>query len=762
MIIALSRPHITLAGTIDPVIEAVINLMPDYSAGRRMHGLYVNKTQSALPGNYSQLFGTGPSFRSVFFRDWQPDPLLATVDDAGLSQPWWSDFAVAVLCQAIAELGGNIRGQMLSGKIDTDVASYNNTLRARSSRVYAKVLAATYDPLIALLRQVNRDTARRQFHDSLLDNVINRQLWYQTGQWTSPDWEMFNQYAKYIALGASDAEVDTLIGELVAAGLPIPGSVNQRGWRSYAEELRDKPAVDVADIRTGCAGPVTQTTYIQTYGRGGAAQMPNGNSYEFTANGQPGARYRRPPGGSCFTGDTQVLDGAGRAVPLRGLKRGDTVLTRDGTATVAYLAQPLRGDRPLYRLTGGGPVFAATHPFLNAAPGNAVPKVLALRPDALAWDVPTLSEAGIGLLETGSLVLARGAGRAKPPVSVSVAGVEQATRTEDDTYLYDVRLAAGSGTRQEFWAGDGDRFYLVAPEYPAMEEAGPAAATVVAVMAGLLASTGPDKAGWPAWIIDRVTEIGAGIFHDALMEALATTPSFGAPEPPGPVHDRIDRLYDELSGATAETASVVASLFDGLLAAAGQWLASVVALGWRTSSLLGGEVIAVTVFDAALTPDSPVRAEAAVRLDVTVTGRGSTAGTCMWDRRGRANTPFHRYFDQIVHLDAAGSDQPVDLSFTVTADNATTPLLSAEIPGAVSDTAQALQSAPLRDPFGTVVGVIRFDTRRLGRDIAAQELGVSGLWTEDAAQAYANALGVAMIEPILSRLRQTRPATTGG
>ncbi|WP_328444202.1 hypothetical protein [Amycolatopsis sp. NBC_00438] len=102
------------------------------------------------------------------------------------------------------------------------------------------------------------------------------------------------------------------------------------------------------------------------------------------------------------------------------------------------------------------------------------------------------------------------------------------------------------------------------------------------------------------------------------------------------------------------------------------------------------------------------------------------------------------------------------LTWQIQIASATTPILSAEVPGAVNGTAQALQSAPLRDPFGTVVGVIRFDTRRLGRDIAAQELGVSGLWTEEAAQAYANALGVAMIKPILSRLTQARPATTDG
>jgi hypothetical protein len=765
MIIALSRPRLVLAGTPDPVIEAIVNLMPDYSAGRRLHALYVNKVQSALPGNYSQLFGTGPAFRTVFFRDWQPDPLLATADETGLSPSWWRDFAVVVLCQAIVELGSDIRGQMLPGTIDGDVSSYNRTLRARSSGAYAKVLAATYEPLIALLRQVDRGTARRRFHDSLLDNVINRQLWYQSGQWTSPDWEMFNQYAKYLTLGASDADVDMLIGELLAAGLPIPASVNQRGWRSYAEQLREKPAVDLADIRNACSGPVTQPTYVQAYGQGGPIRMPNGNCYEFTANGQPGAEYRRPPGSSCFAGDTQVLDGTGHAVPLRELERGDTVLTRDGVATVAYLARPLRGDRPLYRLTGGGPVFTATHPFLNAAPatpGQAVPKVLSGQPNALAWDVPTLSEAGIGVLEAGSLVFSRAAGRQETPATVPVAGVEQVTPTDDDACLYDVRLAAEPGSRAEFWAGSGDRFYLVSPEYPVLEDAGPAAATVVAVMAGLLAAAGPDETGWPGWIVDRVGEIGAGIFHDALTQALATTPSFGAPEPPGPVPERIDRLYRELGGAPAETASVVASLFDGLLATTGQWLASVVALGWRTCLLPGGEIVAVTVFDLALTPDSPVRAEAEIRLDIAVTGRSSTTGTCLWDRRGRANTPFHRYFDQIFHLDAAGSDQPVDLTFTVTADGAATPALSAQAPGAVRDATQALQSVPVRDAFGTTVGVLRFDTRRLGRDTAAQELAVSGLWTDEAAQAYADALGVAMVEPILSGLRQPRPAVAHG
>jgi hypothetical protein len=756
MLLAISRPPIAITATDDPVIEALVNLMPDYSAGRRLHDLYVNKLQSVLPGNYSQMFGTGPPFRRIFFPGWQADPLLSLAGGAG-DDAWWSGFSVAVLCQAIREMASHIRGQMMADKINGDVSSFNATLRGRSFRVYANVLAATFNPLIALLQQVNPNTAKQQFHDSLLNNVLNRQLWFQAGMWTSPDWEMFNQYVKYIALGASDAEVDTLIGELMAAGLPVPPQVNQGAWRSYAEELRDKPNVDVNDIRSACSGPVTTATWMQ--GGRQSVEMPNGNCYEFTARSQPGIKYRQLPGGCCFTGDTQVLDGAGNTVPLRRIKPGDTVLTRDGTATVAYVAQPLRAERKLYSITGGGPVFVTTHPFLNGAPPNpadAPPKVLALEPRSLAWSVPTLSEDGIGTLGVGSTLWSRVPGVGKPPVIVTVAGIEEVTGS-DDTYLYDLRLVTSSGTRQEFWAGQGGTFYLVSPEYPILDQAGAAATAVVAVMEGLFKAGGPDERGWPSWIIDAVNQFGAGVFHGALMEALASTPSFDAPMPPGPIYERIDRLYRGLDTATAETAAVVASLFDGLMSAVGQWLASIVTLGWRMSMLLGGNVLAVTVFDIVLTPTNPIPADTLVQLDVTVKGRTLSDVTCMWDRRGRGNTRFHHYFDQLVHLDMAGEDRPDGLSFAVSIHGAPIPTLFAEAPGAVGESSHRLQSAVLRDSTGTVVGTIRFDTRRLGRDAASQELAHSGLWTEDAANAYANALGAAMVEPILSKLREMAP-----
>ncbi len=220
MLLDISRPAIPLvtphaaAESVNPIIEKMVNLMPDYSAGRTLHNLYVNKLQGILPGNYSQMFGTGPAFRGIFFPSWNADSLLSAVSRTGLDDGWWRGFSVALLCQAIRELASDIRGQMLTDKINADLGSYNATLRSHSALAYSAVFEATYQPFADLLREVDRATAKQQFHDSLLANVINRQLWYQAGVWTSPDWEMFNQYAKYLALGASPAEVDSLIGEL--------------------------------------------------------------------------------------------------------------------------------------------------------------------------------------------------------------------------------------------------------------------------------------------------------------------------------------------------------------------------------------------------------------------------------------------------------------------------------------------------------------------------------------------------------------------
>jgi len=754
MLLAVQRSAIRLAGTPDPIIEQLVNLLPDYSGGNRLHAVMVNRVKGALPGNYSQLIGTGPSFRNIFYRNYQPDPLLGVLSDTGLDDGWWSAFSIAVLCQSIQDLGSRIRGQMLSDKINNAVGSFNGTVRSRCARPYARVLAASYQPLINLLGRVNRATAKQQFHDSLLSNVINRQLWYQAGMWTSPDWEMFNQYSKYVALGASDGEVDTLIDELTRAGLPIPPQVDRSHWRGYAEALRNKPNVDRDDVRDDTAGPIQATTSLPTYGGGMPAQMPNGNCYEFTANSQPGNTYRQAPSGCCFTGDTEVLNGAGQPVALSQVKSGDTVKTRDGVATVAFVARPRLGGRTLYAINGGGPIFTDTHPFVNGAEpqGTETPPIaLSLNPTRLTWAVPTLSECGVGQLQIGSLLLGRRPGSGDSfPVKVNVLG--QAPEHPAEDFLYDLNLEVSTGGRQEFWAGKGEQFYLVSPEFPVLDEATAAAIAVTGTMEGLIAAGGPQLSKWVPNLRELVHQFAAGIFDIGLDHALHTVPSFGLPTPKEPLFERIDRLYRGLGSVNPAGADAIATLFDGLLSSIGPWLIASIALGWRKPPDTEGNVVVVTVFDMELTPQTPILADKLIRIDASVSGGGDTVSTPMWNRGGRANTRFHHYFDQLIHLERGRLGELTNLSFSVTIDSAPIPSLFGSAPLVLGEAGHRFQSAQLVDASGTVIGAIRFDSRLLSRENAQEELSQSGLWTEEAAQAYANALGAAMVEPILKTL----------
>lgn len=758
MLLTVQRSAIRLSGSSDSapdsVIEQLVNLLPDYSGGRRLHALLVNRLKGALPGNYSQIFGTGPSFRSIFFADYQPDPLLPLMSDMGLDDGWWANFSVAVLCQSIQDLGSRIRGQMRADKINHDVASFNATVRGRCARPYARVLAASFPPLINLLNQVDHATARQQFHDALLGNVINRQLWYQAGMWTSPDWEMFNQYAKYIALGADDAQVDALIDELTAAGLPIPPQVNRSNWRGYVEALRDKPDIDLDDVGGDTAKPIQETTYLPSYGRGMPARMPNGNCYEFTAGGQPGSPFRAPPSSCCLTGDTEVLSGAGVPVPLNQVKPGDTVMTRDGAAVVAFVARPQLGERKLYRINGGGPVFTDTHPFLNASASDSratAPAILAADPAHLAWMVPTLSEDGIGKLTTGCVLTGR-----RPESSesfpVDVTTVEPVPRGTGDDYLYDLNLLVTTGARQEFWAGKDGRFYLVSPEFPVLAQAGAAAVAVVAALEGLIAAGGPTLSGWPVTTQELVHRFGAAIFDAGLDAALRTVPSFGSPTPVRPLFERIDKLYRDLGSVDVVGASAIAAFFDGFMSTIVTWLTASVALGWRKPAEPSGEIVVVTIFDMALAPGTPVQTASQIRMEVRAQGQSESASTMMWNRSGRANTRFHHYFDQLIHLDRAKLGATGGLTFAVVMDGASVPALSGAAPLVIGDRAHCFQSAQLFDAAGTAVGTIRFDTRLLTRRTAEDELAHSGLWTEEAALAYSNALGTAMVAPILTTL----------
>jgi len=750
MLLVMPTARATLAGSVDPTIDAMVNLMPDFTAGQALHNLYVNKAMSALPGRYSQMIGSGPTFLSIFYPGWSPDSLLGAVGtDTGLNDDWWREFSVALLCQTFAAVGSRLLKQLKVGDINRDVTAWNDVLRGRSARLYARVLAERYTPFADLLKKVDRAAAKPRFRQALIDNIINRQLWYASGLWTSPDWEIFNQYAKYIALGASDQEVDALADDLERGGLPMPAEVKRATWRSYAEEFRLKPRVDSDDLRAMATPGILKTTYSPSP-HGMSAGLPEGNCYEFTANSQPGSRYRESPSSCCFTGDTQVLDDQLRPVPLSRVRPGDRVATRDGVGTVAFVARPLRDGRPLHRLGQDGPTFTATHPFLNAAATAAdgqQPALLALAPQQLGWMVPTLASGGVALLDDKALVYRRAPHAAAQAVAPPPAIIRD--DAPDEANLYDLNLVTDTGGAQSYWAGSGDSFYLVAPEFPIIDAAAQWAPAVVSLMEGLNRRGLPQarSADWLRRLTATLQTYGLAVFQGGLVAALASN----VPTPPTePLESRVNRLFEAMAHKDLAENAGFAILFDAFLATTAPWIASSVALGWRDFSALSGDLLAVTVFDMSLSPETPLPPDRLVKLDVRFGADAPVAE--MWDRPGRANTRFHHYFDQLLHYDLLQSGGPEELLFSASVDGAPIPSLFARVPISLRDAPYGFRSAPLLDASGRLIGTLNFDYRRLSPQIAGREMAARALWTNDAATAFANGLGAAMVDRVLELL----------
>lgn len=794
---------------VSDTVERMMLALPDLTFGDRIHDIYVNRLQGALPGT---------DFRMIFYPSWQPAQLADEVSGAtGLYDDWWADFSVAVLCQSMWYLTSSLKPQLLQGDIDGAVNACNAALRTRSGRVYALALARFFGPFKQEYDAVrDRAATLAEYRRGLLENVGMHRIWYAAGEWKNPDWELFNHIAKMLALGASEGDIDSLIGELDAAGLPIPPTVTVQTWRSYTAYMSRN--VDHADTDGPARGGILKTTYysgmpiftpsgMPTGSRG----MPEGNSFKFTARTQPGNRYRRAPGGgSCFSGNARVLMEGGSALAIREVRAGARVATPRGTREVAFVSTPLRAGRPLHALNGMDFGFTATHPFAN---GNAGAAFLCVDPVEARRLIPTFGHVGVGVLAEGTRVLqpvgADGAA-AEPVRVVSVAPYD--APDADDPHVYDLVLHPDEEGIPLYWVGDGSRFVLTAPELPVLTAAPHAAGVLMAAMergmpalTEALAGTGLRVEAKPPAAVNAVTsaDVGRGVDPQAAADAggmFERLTLFGAAGLAGAVGGAAERAGGAgdrggnpaeregralLSGAALsnrpedapattpweQVGGFLASLgaLEGVenvvFGAAFETLSSrlvdeaemAVALGWREFTGGAGEVVALSVGGLLLDAGHAHPAGALRGVVEVVVGDMVRETHALPGGLGRESTAFAHYFDQVVYLRTpAGTAGGARLDFTFYSPGARIPLFaaSAYLPD-VLDPYRRFQP-PVEAGDRTVHGELHLDLRCITAQAAARERELAPRWDSAARAAYAGMLGQTLGEVVAERTAPAR------
>ncbi|NUR29970.1 MAG: hypothetical protein HOV83_29660, partial [Catenulispora sp.] len=191
--------------------------------GLLARGALVGHAKRLTPGHYSQLIGTGPAFREIFFPNAAPGPYEASIAPlTGLDDGFFAAMATALLCRQMAEATSRLRPQLLVQKADADLLAFSTRIRENSYRFYAELAKYADSPIRTALAAFHDEPKRaeaRQHYVAGLSSpawVNAKMVQWSTGFWPDREWELFHHFIKLTALGCSTAEIDTMISGIVA------------------------------------------------------------------------------------------------------------------------------------------------------------------------------------------------------------------------------------------------------------------------------------------------------------------------------------------------------------------------------------------------------------------------------------------------------------------------------------------------------------------------------------------------------------------
>ena len=157
----------------------------------------------------------------------------------------WSQFATALLCQAIYNLTNDVHSIINSGAVSNDLSTFNTTLSASGVLWYQTVFAQDFTACSTALAQVTDKAAALTEYQGMLTGsawIQATKLQYQGGNAAGVPWEMFHHWIKLSILGMADSGINTLIGQIAQQSYRRShgrsgaiGDLTSSGWRAEAD-----------------------------------------------------------------------------------------------------------------------------------------------------------------------------------------------------------------------------------------------------------------------------------------------------------------------------------------------------------------------------------------------------------------------------------------------------------------------------------------------------------------------------------------------
>ncbi len=760
---------------LDDAVERLFAALPvqgGNQVGITARNVMVNRMKGATPGQYSSLFGGGKRFINIFFPSYRP----AAYEDAisgvtGLDNSLWSDMSIAVLCEAMYNLTSDLRPQLLINNIENDINSEMGRIFSAGAAWYGYLLPRVSQEVQAAYGAIPADKFPQVL--AIYSDSLKSPKWiqaklsqYHSGTWPNRDWELYHHWIKLQILGASIDTINGIINYLISQGIPVPESVNANNWRQYNGWCSSR--ISWQDIRSDASSGILEEICTVYPGSTFPCCMKENNSFEFTANSQPGSKYREVPHGCCFKAGTLVLMADSTLRPIEEIKAGEQVMTPIGPKMVVLVSAPLRLKRTLYKFENLDFQFTGTHPFLAyALSGNGgAPTFACVDPMRLTHMVPALSQLGVAPIRAGSNpALCKFDLAGLQPFNVPNL-IAQKDGSESEV-LYDLILDMQGNGVSEYYVGDRNVLLLVSSEIPRYGIAPETAQAILAMLEGCSETVLETLKDVPDKDFTEFLNIGMKSVASRLLPSVLRQIEVPQISNVNAFDFSTDQLHELVSQAISSFVLTneltdepiyqrrFGYLLEYLASTFGLQFMSAIDLGWRDFTLVKEQManmLSVSVYCIEMDGTLDMPASVPLILRIELVREGSRFNYQLPSFTPTSKHSYYHQFDEVAYFNMwrpLPEDATADASWTVKFD-----LLRSDNNDIIGGTTFVplpmhfkcgfyQRSSQLMDKTGHDVGRVNFDMRPINKAVLEKEEIAKKMWTPGKRHAMALTLGAA-------------------
>ncbi|WP_396587032.1 hypothetical protein [Bermanella sp. R86510] len=758
-----------MSQTLQQKVEALMSSLPIFGSnpvGETGRVTIINAIKAQTPGRATTPYigVSGDKFIDIFFPHYAVKPYQGLVSElTGISANFLKDFSISLLCQAMYNITSRLRKQIKKDKVNHDVSTASATIIGQATTFYSSLLNQVDGPVKAALDAIGSGqfaVAKDQYLSMIksMPFVDAKLAQVASGSWGNADWEMYHHYTKLKVLGASDADVNGVIQYLKTNDVPIPSSVDVNQWVHYGRWFGD--VISWRDIQAeASAGILEEKCYVYP-GSYYPSCMSEDNSFEFTANSQPGTHYRELPSSSCFKPGAKVVMADGSLKNIEQVEVGEQVKTPQGNKPVKVVAQPLRLNRQLYSFPGCNFEFSASHPFVlyDAAKNEQAPYLAAVDPMGLIDLIPSASSIGVVTIGQGlgqKLATYNAASSIEATVINSV-NTDPDIGHEDDI-LYDLIIDFGDNGLSEYFVGDEHSQFLVASEIPRFDISPQATEALSLMMQGSMQTVIDELQTVPDVDFTDVINVGLTSMSTSLLNSILNNPTPQtyqaglAKLPKDQFHKTLTEMTTIFNTADGGFNRRQSNYYEGLIALFGHQVNSAIKLGWRNIAQLESSqatMLAVSVYSLALDGSYTLTTGSPLALQLQI-NRGTASFTqTLPSFTAQANHQYHQTFDEVMYFNdwrPVENEQQAPWTFMFhIVDLHTQQRLgctgATNLPNRME---QGLveQQALIINEQQQVLGQLTYDIRQLNDAIFVAEQADKSAWDEDKQAAFAQQLG---------------------